>query len=440
MNVVALRRIVLLVLLVLFQCSSVFGQFGAMMTGVGPINRSMGGAATAAPLDTLGAFYWNPATISALPNSTDFGLELLVPQSSLGSRVNAGAFGPGVPPINLGGSTRSSAAVFPMPEFGVVYRPQDSAVTFGVGVLSVGGFSTNFPGSTTNPILTAPPPTGLGLGPITAQYQLMQIVPTLSLQVTDQLSIGFSPIVDLAGLSADPGVFASPDPSAGTGFATYPSLTHGSYTWGAGFQVGAYYRTDYDWSFGASIKSPQWFQNFDYNAATQIGTPRSVALPVDAPLIASVGTAYSGIERVLIAVDARYLDYQNTRGFSASGFSPTGAVNGLGWNSVFALGAGTQYQLTDFTAIRIGYSFSTNPISNDNTFFNIASPLVIQHGLSVGATRNVTANFKISLTYAHFFENSVSGPMFGAAGAIPGTSVTSSASADSVIAGASFRF
>ena len=171
-----------------------------MMTGVGPINRSMGGAATAAPLDTLGALYWNPATITALPNSTDFGLELLLPHSSLGSSVKAGALGPGVPPINLLGNTQSSAGVFPLPAFGVVYRPQDSMLTYGLGVLSVGGFSTNFPGSTTNPVLTPPPPNGLGLGPIFTQYQLMQVIPTVSMQVTEALSLGFSPIVDLESL------------------------------------------------------------------------------------------------------------------------------------------------------------------------------------------------------------------------------------------------
>jgi long-chain fatty acid transport protein len=427
-------------LLVFLSSGTVFGQFGAMMTGVGPINRSMGGAATAAPLDTLGALYWNPATITALPNSTDFGLELLVPHSTLSSSVNAGALGAGVPPIRLAGTSHSSAAVFPMPEFGLVFRPQDSAVTYGLGVLSVGGFSTNFPGSVSNPILMAPPPAGLGLGPITAQYQLMQIVPTISFQVTDQLSIGVSPTVDLAGLSADPGVFASPDNASGNGFATYPALTHGSYTWGAGVQAGAYYVTEYDWQFGASIKSPQWFQNFEYNAKNQIGGARSVAIPIDAPLIASIGTAYSGVERMLFAVDARYLDYRNTRGFAASGFGPTGAVNGLGWNSIYAMSAGVQYKVTDFTALRMGYSFSTNPISSDSTFFNIASPLVIQHGLSVGASRDITNTFKVSLTYCHFFENSVSGPFFSPLGGIPGTNVTTSASADCVIAGGSFKF
>ena len=198
--------------------------------------------------------------------------------------------------------------------------------------------------------------------------------------------------------------------------------------------------TERDWQFGASLKSPQWFQSFDYNSKTQIGAPQSPVLNVDAPLIASLGTAYTGIERVLIAVDARYLDYHNTRGFSQAGFGPNGAINGLGWNDIFALSAGTQYKMTDAASMRVGYSFSTNPIPSGNTFYNIASPLVIQQGATIGGSYNVTQNFKVSLTYAHFFENSITGPMISPAGAIPGTSVTSKASADSVTAGASFLF
>ena len=41
-----------------------FAQAGHVMQGVGSVNMSMGGAATAQPLDISGALQWNPATIS----------------------------------------------------------------------------------------------------------------------------------------------------------------------------------------------------------------------------------------------------------------------------------------------------------------------------------------------------------------------------------------
>ena len=55
--------------LLAFLCHSVvFGQLGSTLNGLGPISRSMCGATTAAPVDTLGAFQCNQATIKALPN------------------------------------------------------------------------------------------------------------------------------------------------------------------------------------------------------------------------------------------------------------------------------------------------------------------------------------------------------------------------------------
>ena len=42
-----------------------FAQAGHIMQGIGATNMSMGGAATAQPIDINGALQWNPAAISA---------------------------------------------------------------------------------------------------------------------------------------------------------------------------------------------------------------------------------------------------------------------------------------------------------------------------------------------------------------------------------------
>src|SRR5262249_22715657 len=160
------------------------------------------------------------------------------------------------------------------------------------------------------------------------RYLLMQILPTIAIQATERLSLGFSPIVDLAELALDPGVVAAPDAAAG-GFPTFPALTHGTSQWGGGFQVGAYYVTDRNWQFGASFKSTQWFNAFQFNSKDQVGAPRDLKVQIDAPMIISLGTSYTGFDRFLLALDVRYLDYRNTRPFSQSGFAPNGAINGV---------------------------------------------------------------------------------------------------------------
>ena len=50
-------------LFVLLFSTALFSQAGHIMQGVGAVNMSMGGAATAQPLDISGAMHWNPAAI-----------------------------------------------------------------------------------------------------------------------------------------------------------------------------------------------------------------------------------------------------------------------------------------------------------------------------------------------------------------------------------------
>jgi hypothetical protein len=75
-------------------------------------------------------------------------------------------------------------------------------------------------------LLTAPPPNGIGFGPIYSDYQVLQIAPAVAYQVTDRVAAG--PTVDLATLRVDPGFFAAPDNANGDAAPTYPrGLTAG---------------------------------------------------------------------------------------------------------------------------------------------------------------------------------------------------------------------
>ena len=415
-------------------------QFGPILSGAGPINRSMGGASTAAPLSASGALLWNPATLSGLEGSQiDVGAELLFPHANLSSSVPAGAFGPGVPPVDLSGNTKGSDMVFALPTIAMSYRPEESPFTYGLGIFAVAGFGLNYAGSTTNPVLSPPPPVGLGFGPIFSQYQVLQIAPALVYDVNEQLSVSISPLLDLGSLQVDPSVVSAPDDANGDGFATYPQGTHSGAAWGAGFSLGTYYKAG-DWGFGSSYKSPQWFQSYSYNTTNELGLPQTTEYNLDLPAIVSVGTSYKGIDRVLLAADVRYIDLANTNGFGDSGFAPNGALLGVGYQSIFAVALGTQYMVTDATSVRLGYSWSENPIPAGQTSANVASPLYTQHILSAGLSYQLTDAFSLSVAYSHGFENSSTGPIVLPVGAIPGTSITSRSSVDSIMFGATVKF
>jgi long-chain fatty acid transport protein len=425
---------------VLFLPSAIRAQ-GITLLGVGPINHSMGGAAVAAPIDADGALYWNPASITGLPGTEmEFGTELLYPSTRLSSTISQGALGRGVPPVTLSGSNRGDNGVFPLPEIGVVYTPDESCWTYGLGLFTVGGFSVNYPASAANPILTPQAPRGLGLGSLYADFQVIQIVPTAAYHLTDHLSLGFSPTVNLARLSASPGFLGSPDDANGDGFPTYADLTHTRYVWGLGFQLGAFYTTNAGWGFGASLKSPQWFEPIPFNATDELGRFRSVKLHIDYPLIASLGASYTGFEKFVLAGDVHFIDYKNTNGFNKSGFDPSGAVAGLGWRSIFALDLGAQYQATEKVSLRVGYSFGMNPVSDSQSTFNVQSPAIIEHGIYAGLSYNFTKALLGSVAYAHGFQNSINGPLETPRGAVPGTSVENTTSLDTLIFGATLKY
>src|SRR5262249_1189687 len=128
----------LAVLTALASGAAARAQHGIVFSGAGPVNRGMGGAATA-PLDASGTLYWNPAAIRGLPGSEmDVGVELLYPQSRLSSAVAPGALGPGVPPVGLAGSDRSDSGVIPVPTLALVYRPEESCWSYGLGLFTAG--------------------------------------------------------------------------------------------------------------------------------------------------------------------------------------------------------------------------------------------------------------------------------------------------------------
>src|SRR5579859_7667496 len=127
------------------QAPPVRAQIGPILTGEGPVNRSMGGASVAAPIDSLGATYWNPATTTQLPNSMDLGVELSYVQTRLFSSLSANSLGPGVPPVAVAGTQVGDNGIAPLPSMGLVYRPDGSRWTFGLGTYAVAGFSVNYP-------------------------------------------------------------------------------------------------------------------------------------------------------------------------------------------------------------------------------------------------------------------------------------------------------
>jgi long-chain fatty acid transport protein len=409
--------------------SSLFGQ-GLQLPGIGPVNRSMGGAAVAAPLDPIGAMHWNPATISGLEsNQLSFGMELITPVANLSSRIPANLFGPGVPATTLQGYAESDSGWSALPSIGFIYRPEDSPMTFGLGTYGIAGYGLNHTASTTSPVNFPQTPTAMtpvpGFGRIHADVQLMQIASVVSMQVTPEWSVAFGPTVMLANLSSNPFPFATPDDANGDGFFTYPDGEGTRFHWGGGFEAGVFYQGENNWNFGASLKSKNWFETLTYRSNDESGLPRTLTLDIEYPMFLSIGTAYTGFERFLYAADVRWTDYAHTDTFGdTAAFAPDGRLIGLGWKSVWSVALGMQYLYSEVLSLRAGYSFAESPITDVTAGFNVGAPVVLRHSVNTGATYKFSDTLDVHLTYQHTIPSSVTGVLQSPdLGAVAGTRV-----------------
>ncbi len=404
---------------IITAATPVSAQVGHTLSGVGPVDQAMSGAATANPQDVLGAIHWNPATLTSFDTSQlSIGIQLLFPSSNLSSSVSAGAFGPFGPPVALSGTTEGKAGPFPMPALGYIRGIGDSNWTFGVAALVAGGFGTDYALSTSfadNPINLPQPPNGLGFGAINSTFAMMQLVPTFAYRVNDNISVGIAPTINYALLEVAPFPAAAPDDANGDGFPSYADAPSTGAV-GFGVQAGIHVTMDSGISLGASIKSPQNFSEFEFDGKNESGAAKSMVFDLDYPMIISAGVGYSG-EKIEIAADVRYIDYENTNGFSDSGFDNTGAVAGFGWKSITVVAVGLQYRVTEKMPIRLGYSFNENPIEDDLTFFNTPANAIIQSRISGGLSYDATEKLTASLGFQYGLENSIEGnwkhPQFG---------------------------
>ena len=413
-------------------CPTLVMAQGIISPGAGPINQGMAGASTAAPVD-FGSSYWNPANLSGLDQDEALlSSALIFPSIHFSSAQRAGAFGGVFPPTNRYGTSRSDGGVGSNLAAGVSWKVRpDSPLTFGLGLFGVAGGNVNFAGSNTTPVLgPRRPPNFFGVGPVYANLAFLEIKPMVSLQATDRLAVGFAPVI-LNGTGTFSPAFFAPGLKDHFGVPTFPSATNIRPVWGAGFELGLLYNVNESWNIGFSYKSPGWLNRLNYNSNNPDLSHRQIGLTAGLPAIYSWGVAYKGIDRLLVDVDLRYMDYASTPLFGQSVRD-----GGLNWSGIFAVATGLQYQLTDRLTVRGGYLYNTNPINSTQTLFNIQAPGIITNTLSLGGSWRLTDQVIASAAWVHGFRNSIEGPIVQ----IPGTSTRLDAQVDSLVFGLTVQY
>ncbi len=410
-------------------------QAGHIMQGIGAVNMSMGGAATAQPLDINGALQWNPAAISAFDSKI--------------ISINAGLFYSSpvlfstVPTPNgpFSGVTNDDRGVSVMPALAMVWGKKDSKHTFGVSAFGISGFGVTFPENNMNPINM--PQSDGGFGRIESDYQLLQVGLTYSYKLSDKLSIGLAPTFNYSSLKLAPNPLSSPSQTLG-----YP-VSDKATALGYGGQVGIFYNSGKGIKLGASYKTPQQFDDFKFKNTYLNGTAApDVAFKMNYPSIISVGIGYSK-SVIDIAVDYRLVTYENTAGFEAKGWTNTAAVAGFGWNDISILSAGIQYKGINKFPLRVGYTYSSNPISSELAFFSTPATAVIKNAFQFGFGYEMNARLTLNGVYHHGESGAAtSGPLLNPMmitasnpyGAVPSSNVSYTMKTDMVMVGINYTF
>ena len=441
----------LLKLFVLLFSTAVFSQAGHIMQGVGAVNMSMGGAATGQPLDISGALQWNPAAISTFDsNILKFDIGAFFSSPELSSSLPAGMLGAGAPGVS--GTTEDDRGVSPMPALAFVWGNADSKHTFGASAFGISGFGVTFPEEANNPLSGSFNPTvnsnpinypqqAMGFGRVESDYMLLQVGFTWAYEISDQFSFGVEPTFNYAALELMPNPLANPNE------AGYPSSDKAS-ALGFGAQFGVFYDSGSGFKAGASYKTTQKFGEFDFENTYLNNSTGTNSFQMDYPAILSFGLGYS-TDDIDLALDYRMVNYENTDGFEASGWTPTASVAGFGWENINIISAGLQYKGIDKLPLRVGYTYSSNPITEELAFFSVPATAVIKNAFQFGFSYEASDNLSLDAVY-HYgtsggsTEGLILSPLAvtpsNPLGALPGTSVSYDMTTSMIMVGFSYTF
>ena len=341
--------------------------------GYGVQSKGIGGAGVAFPQDGL-APASNPAGAAFLADRFDIGLSYLQPDRS----------------ASAGGVQYSGNALqnFYIPEIGFNHALKTNW-DFDLAIYGNGGMNTDYAGVLPN----------FGYAHLGVDLEQLFVAPTLAYKLNENHAFGLAPIFALQRFKA-------------YGLEGFGVGNNGyDYSYGGGVRIGYTGRLT-DWlTVGATYQSPVFTTRFDKYAGlfAQQGS-------FDIPSNFALGLAVKPLKPVTVALDVERILYSEVNAVGDSGQvqQALGSNNGpgFGWRDVTAIKTGVAYDVTDKLTLRVGYNYSTQPIPDNQTFFNVLAPAVVQHHATAGVSWHFAHNWEASAFYAHAFAQQVNGPFY----------------------------
>lgn len=412
----------------------IMAQTGHLMQGVGAVNMSMGGASTGQVIDISGALQWNPAGITEFSgNNISVNAGLFMSNPKLSSTFNNGS-------MSMSGTTEDQKPNSIMPAVALTFGKSENH-KFGVSLFGVSGFGVEYPETMNNPILM--PQQYGGFGNLKSNYMLMQVGFAYAYKFNKNLSLGIQPNISYSSLKINPNPLSAPSPTLG-----YPNSDNAS-AFGFGAQLGVYYKADSGFKLGASYKIPVFFNEFKFKNTYLDGSAApDNEFKMNFPAIYSIGGGYSN-KMIDLALDYRYVDYESTKGFKTTGWNMNGSIAGFGWQNISIVSVGFQYKGFEKFPLRIGYTYSSNPIKPELTMFSVPASAIIKNAFEFGMGYKATPNLTINANYHYGTSSgSTSGQLLNpmvvsssnSLGAVPGSVVSYEMTTAMVQLGADYHF
>ncbi len=366
----------------LLAAGSAHATNGYFSHGYGIKAKGMGGASVAMT-DNAFAGANNPAAAAWAGNRVELGLDVFAPSREM-ERTGAGG-------MNV--AVKSDSNSFFVPEFGYNTAINDR-MGVGITVYGNGGMNTDYAGGQ-----LACGNALCGTGRLGVDLQQLIIAPTAAYKVTDNQSIGISPLLVKQIFKAE-GL---------SGFGLANSGTDSSS--GVGVRLGYFGKINDQVSIGASYSPKISMSKFSQYAglfAEQGG--------FDIPANTALGVSFKATPDITVAMDYQQISYSGVRSINnasnaiLSGVA-LGAANGsgFGWSDVNAWKIGVQWQATSALTMRAGINVGDNPVKSADVTFNILAPGVVTTHYTLGGTYAFSKSTEMSFSYMYAPVNSVTG-------------------------------
>ena len=401
-----MKKTIKLTLVVAFVLgtTSVYATNGSNLIATGAKARAMGGTGIGVSHGAESGLANVSLITSVKSTEVSFGGMFFMPNVENNNNINLGDLG------DESGKGSSASDLNVIPEVSIAGKVNDNFY-MGIGIWGTAGMGVDYRGSKNQ-----------GQMEMVTNLQLMQFAMPLA-YITDSFSIGITPLLQYGSLDinynmsqnlqkamiangmkaqgvTDMNVIGAEmakvtaDKNVGSGVAQ--DLKFG-YNLGlsyqiAGFTVGAMYKSQVDMFYKGVLTSAIGAMGVNYKNDA-LSTPAEIG----------IGASYN-YEKHTIALDYKQIKWSDAKGYQD-----------FDWDDQDIIALGYEYT-TKIWALRAGYNFADNPISEQtrkntnsaglsaglvNTFNTLGFPGIIESHYTVGGTYRLTEQTAIALAYVY---------------------------------------